>query len=551
MKPHFCFMKKLLLLLLFVSVFGSFKKETPKDTLAVILDSRPETLDPRKAVSANGMRLVDLVFNSFVKLDEKGHLQPDLAEGWKLKNLTWVFTLKPDLKFSNGRAVSKEDILFSFQEFRENSSFKHSFKNIESVAIEEKKSNKQGKKQWIVKVTLKKFQAPFISSDLPVIKILPKKESQSKNFKKLPFGTGEWSVVKNNFRQILLKRKNMIQKSMQTSSGGSPQKLNQISSKSSAQNSPKKSIQKLSDGLPQSSAKSSGKPVQFLSFQIIRDSLTRTQKMLSGEVDLAPSVLPLSQLKKFEDKDFNILSASGFSTTYLLLNLKHPLLSQKEVRRGLSLAVNPKEIIQYKLYGYAVPSKSFINPHDFFFNQNLKEQRFDLDQAKQIIKKLGLENTRLSLSSSNNANTRVKAKILASQISQTGLKISLESNDWGTFYKDVGQGAFDIALMKWVGVRDPDIYRIAFHSDNQAPKGRNRSFYNNKTLDELLEKGLIERDPLQRKFIYNKIQKQIADEGIVIPLWHDMEISVVKKNIENYKIRANGDFLSLPSVIKK
>jgi len=491
-------MKKGILLVVFLSLFGSFKKESPKDTLVIILDSRPETLDPRKAVSANGMRLVDLVFNSFVKRDEKGHLQPDLAKSWKLEGLTWVFSLKPDLKFSNGRKVLKEDILYSFNEFRENSSFKHSFKNIDSVTVEEN--------PWVVKVTLKKFQAPFISSDLPVIKILPKKESQqAKSFKKLPFGTGEWSVVKNNFREILLKK---------------------------------------------NSSPLSNQPIQFLSFQIIRDSLTRTQKMLSGEVDLAPSVLPLSQLKKFKNKDFSVLSTPGFSTTYLLLNLKQPLLKQKEVRKALSLALNPKEIIQYKLYGYAESAQSFINPHDFFFNQSLKTQSYSLNQAKQIIKKLGLEKTRLSLSSSNNANTRVKAKVLASQISQTGLKVSLQSNDWGTFYKDVGQGAFDMALMKWVGVRDPDIYRIAFHSDNQAPQGRNRSFYNDESLDTLLEKGLVEKDPLQRKFIYNKIQKHIAEEMIVIPLWHDMEISVIKKNIENYKIRSNGDFLSLPFVIK-
>lgn len=497
-------MKKLLILLSFVSVFGSFKKVSPQDTLSVILDSRPETLDPRQTISANGMRLVDLVFNSFVKRDEKGLLQSDLAESWKLEKLTWVFTLKPDLKFANGRAVSKEDILYSFQEFRTNSSFKHSFKNIDSVDVLKKQ------KQWIVKVKLKKFQAPFILSDLPVIKILPKKESQSKNFKKLPLGTGDWSVVKNNFRQILLERN--------------------------------------SSSLKNSSSKES---LKFLSFQIIRDSLTRTQKMLSEEVDLAPSVLPLNQLKKFENRKFKIVSSPGFSTTYLLLNLKNPLLQQREVREALSLALNPKAIIQYKLYGYAEPARSFINPHDFFFNQNLKAPLYDLTQAQKVIQRLGLKDSRLVLSSSNNANTRVKAKVLASQMSQTGLKIGLQSNDWGTFYKDVGQGSFDIALMKWVGVRDPDIYRIAFHSDNQAPQGRNRSFYSEESLDKLLEKGLIEKDPLQRKFIYNKVQKQIAEEKVVLPLWHDREVSVIRSSIENYKIRANGDFLSLPAVIKK
>ncbi|MBC6415435.1 MAG: ABC transporter substrate-binding protein [Bdellovibrionales bacterium] len=493
-------MKKILYVsFLFFTLNGFSKKETSKDTLFVILDSRPETLDPRKSVSANGMRMVDLIFDSFINFDQKGQLKPGLAESWKLEGLTWILKLKANLKFSNGRPVTKEDILFSFKEFKNNSHFKHAFKNIESVEILENPKN-----QWTVKVTLKKFQAPFISSDLPVLKILPQKESQLKNFNKFPIGLGSWSVVKNNFRQITLKR-------------NSPVFLS--------------------------------KP-QFLSFQIIRDSFTRTQKMLSQEMDIAPSVLPLIYLQKFKDKNFNIYSTAGFSTTYLLLNLKNNVLNQKEVRQALALAINSKEIIKHKLYDYAVPAFSFIHPESFFFHPSLKASSFDLEKAKQIIQKLNLKKTPLKLSCSNNSNTRVKAKVLASQISQTGLKISVESADWGTFYKDVGQGAYDIALMRWVGVKDPDIYRIAFHSENQAPKGRNRSFYSNKNLDTLLEKALRQRDPLKRKLIYNKIQEIIAENKIVIPLWHDMEISVVKKDIENYKIRANGDFLSLPFVKK-
>ena len=93
-------------------------KEPAKDTLFVILDSRPQTLDPRKATSANSMRLIGLIFNSFVKQGDQGELKPDLALSWKLSHLTWIFELKPNLKFSNGRLVLKEDILFSFEEFK-------------------------------------------------------------------------------------------------------------------------------------------------------------------------------------------------------------------------------------------------------------------------------------------------------------------------------------------------------------------------------------------------------------------------------------------------
>lgn len=498
-------MKKIINLSLFLLLASCSVKEPAKDTLFVVLDSRPQTLDPRKAVSANGMRLAGLIFNSFVKIGNQGELEPDLALDWKLDNLTWIFTLRPNLKFSNGRLVLKEDILFSFEEFRKKSSaFYSAFKNIKSVEVVNHKGASYP--QFIVKVHLKTFQAPFISSDLPVLKILPKQEilAAKQDFNKFPIGTGNWTVLKNNFRQIVLQRKGEDK-------------------------------------------------IKYLSFNIIRDSLTRTQKMLSREMDVAPSVISLDKISQFkkQNQNFHVFSSIGFSTTYLLINLKNSFLKNKKLRRVLSLAVNREEIIKYKLYAYATPALSFVNPNNFFFNKNLKTPEFNLKKATAIINQLNLKDKELTLSCSNNSSTVSKARVLASQISKTGLKISIQTNEWGAFYKDIGQGAFDLALMKWVGAVDPDIYRIAFHSENQAPQGRNRSFYANKDLDKLLEQGFKEKDSMKRKKIYDKIQSLIAEEFIVIPLWHDQELSIVQSNIENYQMRANGDFLSLPLVKKK
>ena len=492
--------------LLFLLLADCSVRKQAKDTLFVILDSRPQTLDSRKATSANGMRLADLIFNSFVKLGDQGELEPDLALSWTLNNLTWTFMLKPNLKFSNGRLVLKEDILFSFKEFKKKSSpFYSAFKNIKSVEVLTKKETDD--LQFIVKIHLKTFQAPFISSDLPVLKILPKKEiiEVKRDFNKYPMGTGDWTVLKNDFRQILLKR-------------------NRVNG-----------------------------ALTYLSFNIIRDSLTRTQKMLSKEMDVAPSVIPLDKISQFkrQSRDFQLFSSTGFSTTYLLVNLKNNFLKDKRLRKALSLSVNREEIIKYKLYGYAEPARSFINPSSYFFNKSLGIPEFNLKKAEDIIFKLGLKDVEFKLSCSNNSSTVSKARVLASQISKAGLKISLQTNEWGAFYKDIGRGAFDLALMKWVGVVDPDIYRVAFHSGNQAPKGRNRSFYENKELDKLLEQGFKERDRVKRKQIYDKAQALIAESFVVIPLWHDEELSIVRTNIENYQMRANGDFLSLPFVKKK
>ena len=512
--------KRLSLLLAFLCFFMAdcSPKQTAKNILFVVLDSKPNTLDPRRATDANGMRLLALIFNGLVQTGDQGELLPDLALKWKKEGLTYIFYLKSGLHFSNGRAITKEDILFSFEEFKKRDSPFHSaFKSIKSVEVLFEKSEGDLSQassvkldgNFVIKISMKDFQAPFLYTDLQVIKILPKKEilESPEKFQKKPFGTGLFELEKNGFREILLKRR------------GESRLF-----------------------LP-----------QYISFQIIRDGFTRTQKMLSKSVDLAPSVIPLQKIPRFErqKENFRILSRPGLSTTYLLLNLKNKLLKNEELRQALSLSINRKEIIKYKLLDYAVPASSFINPENYFFNRELKEPKFDIKEAKNIIHKLGLTGVSLRLSSSNNPDTVNKARVLASQMSQTGVKVSFQSNEWGAFYKDVGQGAYELALMKWVGVTDPDIYRVAFHSENEAPKGRNRSFYKNEKLDQLLDKGFRTEDKEERKQIYDRIQMLIAQEFIVIPLWHDMELSVLRTNIENYRLRQNGDFLSLPLVIKK
>ena len=546
---------KLIKVLLLFFCVSCTVKEQPKDTLFVALDSRPQTLDPRKATSANGMRLIGLIFNSFVKHGNQGRLEPDLATHWKLENLTWIFELRPNLKFSNGRPVTKEDILFSFDEFKKKSSPFHSaFKNIKSVEV----LNKRGAthRRFIVKIRLKDFQASFISSDLPVLKILPKQEilKAQKDFNKFPIGTGDWTVLKNDFRQILLKRKTTAEGSSVGDKRSDEQK--RMSEQKTYKQKIRKGQKKLNGKKTiQKRAANEKNPIgiQYISFNIIRDSLTRTQKMLSKDMDIAPSVIPLDKISQFkrQSQSFHVFSAIGFSTTYLLINLKNDFLKNKQLRLALSLAVNKEEIIKYKLYGYAAPALSFINPNSYFFNKNLKSHEFSLKKAERIINQLNLKGLELKLSCSNNSNTVSKARVLASQISKAGLKISLQTNEWGAFYKDVGRGGFDLALMKWVGVVDPDIYRIAFYSANQAPHGRNRSFYKNKKLDKMLERGFKEKNKMERKKIYDQVQSLIAEEFIVIPLWHDQELSVVQTNIKNYKMRANGDFLSLSFVEKR
>ena len=287
---------------------------------------------------------------------------------------------------------------------------------------------------------------------------------------------------------------------------------------------------------------------KYLSFAIIRDSFTRVQKTLAGGVDIAPSVIPLEKISYFKNKDFHIETKPGLSTTYLLLNLKNKHLKKLNIRKALGLLVNRKEVIQFKMQNYGLKAQSLLHPDSYFFNKALPPLTFDIQKSLQITKDINKKHLKFKLNCSNNKDTVDKAKILINQINKGDFQINLESYEWGTFYRDLQQGHFDIALMKWVGVVDPDIYRVAFHSGNKAPQGRNRSFYENPQLDRLLEQGISLTERKQRKVLYDKIQEIILKDLVILPLWHDKSVTIVKTGLKGYILPDNGDFSTLPLV---
>ena len=202
------------------------------------------------------------------------------------------------------------------------------------------------------------------------------------------------------------------------------------------------------------------------------------------------------------------------------------------------------------MQNYALKAQSLLHPENYFFNKNLPTLAFNIQKSLQITKSINKEHLKFNLSCSNSKDTIDKVKILISQINKGDFRINLEAYEWGTFYRDLQLGHFDMALMKWVGIVDPDIYRVAFHSHNKAPKGRNRSFYENPLLDKLLEKGRRLGDRSKRKVFYDSAQEIVLRDLVIIPLWHDKAVSIVKKGLKGYTLPDNGDFSTLPLVKK-
>ena len=90
--------------------------ETGSDTFKLNLASEPDSLDPALNSSVDGSCLVVNSFAGLFSYDNTGLVQPDLVADYTVSEdgMTYTFNLLPDLKWSDGSALTANDFVYSW-----------------------------------------------------------------------------------------------------------------------------------------------------------------------------------------------------------------------------------------------------------------------------------------------------------------------------------------------------------------------------------------------------------------------------------------------------
>jgi len=156
-----------------------------------------ETLDPLNPKNGNGdIFAYNLIYSGLVRSDPTGktnNIVPSLAERWTVSpdGKTYVFYLRPGLKFSNGQPVTAQDVAWSLNRFGN--------PKINSImaAVAGGFGNATPVNNTTVRVQLTRPVAAFLYdiSIFPAF-ILPKNlvEKEGASFYKHPVGTGPFKV---------------------------------------------------------------------------------------------------------------------------------------------------------------------------------------------------------------------------------------------------------------------------------------------------------------------------------------------------------------------
>lgn len=288
-----------------------------------------------------------------------------------------------------------------------------------------------------------------------------------------------------------------------------------------------------------------GRPnMDRLIFSTIPDLTTMFLELKAGALDmmqLTPQqyVFQSKSLEGAYDR-FRFLS---FSYTYLGYNHKSPLFADVRVRQAIAHVVDKRAIIAGALLGQGEATIGPYVPGTWAYNTAIRDYPVDEARAEGLLAEAGwnkdadgvLRNVKglpfaFTIMTNQGNEQRIKtAVIIQSQLKKLGMKVSVRTVEWATFFSQfVHKGYFDAVILGWTTPLDPDLYDV-WHSSALRPNGLNFMKYSDRELDILIEEGRSTFDRAERKKFYDKAQEILHRDQPYCFLYVPYELPAVSK----------------------
>jgi peptide/nickel transport system substrate-binding protein len=290
-------------------------------------------------------------------------------------------------------------------------------------------------------------------------------------------------------------------------------------------------------------------------FEEVRDPTMRVLKLLRGEVDLLQNDLPPELLGYLESRDeLRVHKARGGNFAYLGFNLTDPATARWEVRRAVALAIDRAALIEHLFRGAARPASALLPPEHWAGAAGLPVIGRDLAGARALLREAGFgpeRPLRLTYKTSSDPFRLRIATVLQQQLAEAGIEVDIRSYDWGTFYGDIKAGRFQMYSLAWVGVKSPDIFRYAFHSESLPPEGANRGRLDDAQVDELIGRALGASRRERQAGLLRRLQALLLERLPYVPLWFEDQFFAARADIRGYRLDAHGDYDALRDTVRR
>ncbi len=469
---------------------GTAARAASTGTLTIASPDKLISLDPTGSNSLAGPTLTvgRHIFDQLVSKDlVSGEFKPSLATKWDVPDpMTWVFTLRPDVKFHDGTQLTSADVKATLDRIMaQKGPIQPLWATLDTVETPDPLTARM------------KFKAPIgtVLASAALLNILPAAKINQDGFFTKPIGSGPFKVTDFKPDNALTLEANP------SYWGGAPR-------------------------------------VQTLVFRIIPETTARLTAIETGEIDLTWTIPPDQLPKLKQNSNITVMPTPSYSYYFLWMNAKRPVFADKRARQALCYAVDVDSIVKNLLAGIGTRAQAPIPASVFGFAPQTP-YAYDPKKAQQLLADAGVKpGTEVDLIWQPTGGPQVKeiADAITSYWSAVGLKVKSDQQEAGVWLDNLIKLNWD-ADLQTNGVLTGD---ADFTLRRLYTTAANRNGYASPDLDKLLNDAASTVDQKQRATLYAQACKTIWDDAVGLFPFDLLENYVVSKKVSGFIPPPNG-----------
>lgn len=493
------------------------------------IGTEPPELDPARMDDLVSFSVTLPLMKGLTQFDQQMKVIPAIASSWDVSEggKHYVFHLRPDARWSDGRPVTASDFVFSWHraldpeiggsyaffmyELKNGKAYYDGkLKDINQVGV-----HAQGEHTLVVDL---ERPTPFFTQLAASPIMLPLREDLLKR-------TGDKFVEAGNF---------LSNGAYTLKKWAHEEKIELVPNPYFYEKDPAKRPQ-----------------IKRIDMYMINDANTSVVMYENGELDFIETTTSIPsfdvrRLRKSPDYHSGILHRIN----YFGFNVKKHPFDDVRVREAFAYALDRNYYPKLMQSGQK-PIASWISPGLLGYNPEIG-LKFDPDKAKKLLAEAGYPNGKgfptVDLTYMTQYDIQKEAQI-AQYLWKKYLNVNvrLVNMEWKVFLKQLDEDPSPIFRMGWfVDYPDADSYMGVFLSDS----GNNFTRWKSKQYDDLVARAVITLDPGERQKLYDEAQRLLLEkDAVIVPVYVAEKTYLIKPWVHGLQINPlnlpNYDHLSI------
>ncbi len=495
----------LLSFVVFIAISACGPKDTtvPSSVLNRGITSDPESLDAHRARSLQSAQVLRDLGEGLVGYTPGGDIAPGAAESWTISEdgLTYVFSLQPDARWSNGEAVTANHFVYGFERLVDPDTgafYAQLLSDVEDVEASDDQT-------LVIKL---ERPMPFLLGLLTHPATFPRHPAVLEEHGD---GFARAGTLLSNGPYVLT---GWIPGSLLTLSRNEHYWQNEATA------------------------------INEVRYHVLTQEVTELARYRAGEIDITDSVPPESFKQVQEELGSQLRVAPKLGVYYYGYNLtRPPFKDSPELRQALSMAID-RDVLVEKVTGRGeTPAYSWVpsgvynySPTTFSYAPLTQDERKLI--AKRLYKEAGYsEDEPLQLELRYNTSDTQKRVALAIQAmwhDVLGVEVTLINEEFQVLLANMRDGEITQAFRSsWMGdYNDAHTFLSILQSDNAANMPR----YVSEEYDSLMQRAAEQVDVDRRRLYLEEAERVMLADHPAIPIYF-----YVSKHLVSPRVAGWGD----------